>query len=203
MKVIIVGGGIAGLTLANALEKIPVPIKYVILEARDKVAPQVGAGIALAPSGCRILDQLQVYHDLAQLVHPVESSNVSDAQGLPLLAERSDVAKVVTARMSYPLGWVERRSVLQVLFENIHHKEWVRTEKKVDHVDHSRDPDKGVTVVCTDGSSYAGDLIVGADGAHSKIRSEMWRIVGQKICDVHDVQQQQAQFDRVKLNIIY
>ncbi|KAI3242676.1 hypothetical protein DTO012A9_632 [Penicillium roqueforti] len=190
LKVIIIGGGIAGLSLANAFEKAPVPIEYVILEARDTIAPQVGAGIALAPSGCRILDQLGVYDDLEQLVHPVQSSGVCDGQGKSLLPERSDTALLVTARMSYPLGWVERRSVLQVLFKHICHKKSVLTSKRMDRIEHSREQEKPIKVICTDGSFYEGDLVVGADGVHSKTRSEMWRVVEQNICDDFDVQQE-------------
>lgn len=55
-RVIIAGGGIAGLTLANALEK--ANINYVLLEARDTITPQVGASIGFFPNGGRILDQL-------------------------------------------------------------------------------------------------------------------------------------------------
>lgn len=32
------------------------------------------------------------------------------------------------------------------------------------------------SVVTEDGSVFRGDLIVGADGVHSRIRSEMWRL---------------------------
>jgi len=55
-RVVIVGGGIAGLTLANALER--AHIDYVLLEAREKIGPHAGASIAFFANGCRILDQL-------------------------------------------------------------------------------------------------------------------------------------------------
>ncbi|KAK5999341.1 hypothetical protein QM012_005559 [Aureobasidium pullulans] len=51
LKVIIAGGGIAGLTLANALEQ--ANIDYVLLERRDEIAPQVGASIGMLANGCR------------------------------------------------------------------------------------------------------------------------------------------------------
>lgn len=31
-------------------------------------------------------------------------------------------------------------------------------------------------VTCTDGTTYHGDIVVGADGVHSAVRSEMWRL---------------------------
>lgn len=35
----------------------------------------------------------------------------------------------------------------------------------------------GVTVQTDDGSVYQGDVAVGADGVHSKARSEIWRML--------------------------
>jgi 2-polyprenyl-6-methoxyphenol hydroxylase-like FAD-dependent oxidoreductase len=64
-KIIIVGGGVAGLTLANMLEKFD--IDYVLLEAYHDIAPQVGASIGMFPNGLRILDQLGCYEPIKKL----------------------------------------------------------------------------------------------------------------------------------------
>jgi 2-polyprenyl-6-methoxyphenol hydroxylase-like FAD-dependent oxidoreductase len=56
LRVIIVGGGVAGLTLANALQN--AGIDYVLLEQHGTVDPQIGASIGISPNGSRILDQL-------------------------------------------------------------------------------------------------------------------------------------------------
>lgn len=63
--------------------------------------------------------------------------------------------------------------VLKVLYDNIKDKSKVLIEKRVQDVKLS---DSGVTVRTSDGSSYSGDILVGADGIHSTVRSEMWRI---------------------------
>jgi len=55
LKVIIVGGSVAGLTLAHCLHHSN--IDFVLLEARKEIAPQVGASIVVLPNGARVLDQ--------------------------------------------------------------------------------------------------------------------------------------------------
>lgn len=79
-KVIIVGAGIAGLCLANMLEKFD--INYVILEAHSEVAPKAGAGIALLPNGLRILDQIGCYDQILKLPQQCQTELVCrDAKG--------------------------------------------------------------------------------------------------------------------------
>ncbi|MBE3049705.1 FAD-dependent monooxygenase [Candidatus Bathyarchaeota archaeon] len=61
-KVVIVGGSVSGLTLANMLEKFG--IDYILLEAHTKIVPQLGASIGLLPSGLRILEQIGCYESI-------------------------------------------------------------------------------------------------------------------------------------------
>jgi 2-polyprenyl-6-methoxyphenol hydroxylase-like FAD-dependent oxidoreductase len=72
-KVLIVGGGVGGLTLANSLQH--AGIDYLVLEARNEVAPQVGASIAIFANGGRILDQMDVYDDIFKHTEPTVTSN--------------------------------------------------------------------------------------------------------------------------------
>ena len=51
-------------------------------------------------------------------------------------------------------------------------KSKILSNKCVANIDHSDDK---VVVSFADGSSYEGDIIVGADGIHSAVRKEMWR----------------------------
>lgn len=64
LKIIIAGGSVTGLSLANMLEKFD--IDYTILEAYPQIAPQVGASIGLLANGLRILDQLGCYERLRE-----------------------------------------------------------------------------------------------------------------------------------------
>jgi len=94
-RVIIVGGGIAGLTLANALQH--AGIDYLLLEARADIAPQVGASIGLGPNGSRILDQLGCYNDIMALTVPIAYTASHKPDG-SLIRPKTDAFQLVQAR---------------------------------------------------------------------------------------------------------
>ena len=94
-RVIIVGGGVAGLTLANALQH--AHIDYLLLESRPVIDPQVGASIGLAPNGARILDQLSCFEDIEKETEPIELAGNHAANGDDLVC-RSDGFQLVSAR---------------------------------------------------------------------------------------------------------
>lgn len=84
-KVVIVGGSIAGLSLALMLERNG--IDFVILEAYSSIAPQVGASFGALPNGLRILDQLGCYESVLKMAeYPVDKLLFRDSQGQPLWA---------------------------------------------------------------------------------------------------------------------
>lgn len=79
-KIIIVGGSIAGLTLAHCLSKLP-NVDFVILEKRTEIAPQEGASIGILPHGGRILDQLGLFDEILRHVEPLTDAHVSYPDG--------------------------------------------------------------------------------------------------------------------------
>lgn len=79
-KVVIVGGSVAGLSLANMLQANS--IDYILLEAYPHIAPQVGASIGLLPHGNRILDQLGLFEKILALSPPVDSFNFRNKNGV-------------------------------------------------------------------------------------------------------------------------
>ncbi|GAB1319710.1 FAD NAD(P)-binding domain protein [Madurella fahalii] len=169
-RVVIVGGGVAGLTLANALEK--ADIDYVLLERRSDVAPQVGASIGIMPNGARILDQLGVWKRVKEESEPLRVFYSRDSNGTPL-CEPSAINLLGYTRMGYMTSWGERQKLLQALYENLEDTSKVLVNKSV--VDINHEP-KGVTAICEDGSSFSGDILIGADGVFSKTRTKMWEL---------------------------
>jgi 2-polyprenyl-6-methoxyphenol hydroxylase-like FAD-dependent oxidoreductase len=88
--VVIVGGSIAGLGLANMLQLNN--IDFIVLEAYPHIAPQVGASLGLLPHGNRILDQLGLFEKVLKLAVPVNHFNFRDENGV-LLAEHKNTAQ--------------------------------------------------------------------------------------------------------------
>ncbi|KAI0202487.1 hypothetical protein F4808DRAFT_459082 [Astrocystis sublimbata] len=166
-RVIIVGGSVAGLTLALCLER--AGIDYVVLEARREISPQVGASIGIFSNGARILDQLGVYDTIEKHVDPPIWNCMLTGEGR--LVQKLDSLLLMHKRTGYPVAFLERRQVLQILYEHCADQSKILTGKRVVGVDHL---DHGVKVRCEDGSEFAGDMVAGADGVHSQIREAMW-----------------------------
>jgi 2-polyprenyl-6-methoxyphenol hydroxylase-like FAD-dependent oxidoreductase len=68
---------------------------------------------------------------------------------------------------------MDRRQLVETLFDHLEDKSKVLLGKNVVSVEHSA---ARITVKCGDGSSYDGDVLVGADGVSSKTKQEMWRL---------------------------
>lgn len=189
--VIIVGGSVAGLTLANILERYA--IDYLVLEKHSEIAPQLGASLGLLPHGERILDQLGIFSRVEAISKPMEKVQFHGPDGLPLIAPLPfgmmveelfvypinhqylsvDTNSAISDRLGYSFRFLDRQQLLQVLFDSISDKYKIRTSSEVSKIDTL---DGHVQVDLKDGTSVNGDILVGADGVHSRIRDEIWRI---------------------------
>ncbi|ETS84422.1 hypothetical protein PFICI_02447 [Pestalotiopsis fici W106-1] len=170
-RVVIVGGGVAGLTLANMLEKLD--INYIILESHSEIAPAVGASIGLFPNGLRILDQIGCYERVLALPQRlITTSHNRNSQGKSL-SKISNVSEQLEIRHGYPVLFFDRQWLLKLLYDNLQHKERVALGMKVAKI---RLVGGSVQVITKDGQVVVGSMIVGADGVHSTVRDEMIRL---------------------------
>lgn len=191
VKVLIAGGSVAGLTLANILEQLG--IEYLVLEKYGKIAPDVGASIGIFPNGFRILDQLGCYDAIKGLVEGADAFqtlNMRNEHG-QVISELKDASKKFNARyvkhwhakvhtdnssLGYEPIFVDRQMIIQILYNNLRDKSKVLTKKGVTRVEQTTE---GVLVTTDDGRTFCGDVLVGADGIHSTVRREMWRLADQ------------------------
>jgi 2-polyprenyl-6-methoxyphenol hydroxylase-like FAD-dependent oxidoreductase len=168
-RVLIAGGGIAGLTLANALQH--AGIDYLLFEARDEFAPQLGASIGIGPNGGRILDQLGCYEDVMANTVPLDYTSSRNSEG-GYIRPKTDGFRLVQARSNYCMCFLDRQTVLRILAKHVWDSKKLLLSKRI--VEANEDSE-GVTIYCEDGTTYSGDILVGSDGAHSIVRREMWR----------------------------
>ncbi|KAI1926143.1 hypothetical protein LOZ66_000622 [Ophidiomyces ophidiicola] len=158
LKVIIVGGSVAGLTLAHCLDQ--ANIEYLVLERHANIQTNIGGSIVLMPNGCRILDQLGVYSLVEKSASPIRVAHTGYPDGY-----------------GFPVTILTRFQLLNALYAAFKDSSKIRTGCRVVKVELK---DKSVSVWTNDGQEYQGHIVVGADGVHSTVRSEIWRIADDK-----------------------
>ncbi|KAF5865068.1 hypothetical protein ETB97_005309 [Aspergillus alliaceus] len=167
-KVLIIGASIEGLTLAHCLHR--AGIDYVILEKRKEHAPTRDEPLMIMPNGSRIWDQLGVLDDMKELLEPMHTAYMT----IPGAGSyEMDFPKVLRERFGYPPLFLKKRKVLGMLYAALPRNDKVKLNKAIVRIEEGA---KCVRVVTWDGYSYEGDLVVGADGVHSKVRAEMSRL---------------------------
>jgi 2-polyprenyl-6-methoxyphenol hydroxylase-like FAD-dependent oxidoreductase len=84
-KIIVVWGGVAGLTLANMLENFE--LEYLLLEAHEDINAPTGAAIGLLPNGSFIMDQLGCYQAIEAAAQDgeLEDSHIRDSNAKSLV----------------------------------------------------------------------------------------------------------------------
>ncbi|KAK8012296.1 FAD/NAD(P)-binding domain-containing protein [Apiospora marii] len=172
-KVIIVGGGVAGLSLAHCLEK--ANIDYTILD-KGVIAPEWGTSISIHPNGCRILDQLGVLEEAEKHCVPMERFYNRGPTGHPF--DYDFFFQAVRSRTGYTTLTLERRKLLKSLYTTLKHKERIHEHSRVRQISEANGATK---VTLEDGTEHEGDLVVGADGVHSLCRELMWKKANETI----------------------
>lgn len=72
----------------------------------------------------------------------------------------------------YPIPVLERRRFLEIMYDGLSDKSFIKPHSNVVDI---IDSDDSVKVVLADGTVEEGDLVLGVDGVHSLVRSLMWR----------------------------
>nr|A0A2I6PIZ2.1 RecName: Full=FAD-dependent monooxygenase nodM; AltName: Full=Nodulisporic acid biosynthesis cluster protein M [Hypoxylon pulicicidum]AUM60051.1 FAD-dependent oxygenase [Hypoxylon pulicicidum] len=169
-KVIIVGGSLAGLTLAHCLLR--AGISHIVLERRSVIAPEEGASIGILPNGARVLDQLGIYEHIQDTTEPLSTAHIRYPDGFYFSSRYPEIIK---ERFGYPIAFLPRRRLLEILYTSYPDHSNIYTNKNVIKV---QSHDNQVSVLTEDGNTYRGDLVVGADGVNSRVLSEIWKLAG-------------------------
>ncbi|MDF7759353.1 2-octaprenyl-6-methoxyphenyl hydroxylase [Kosakonia cowanii] len=172
MSVIIVGGGMAGATLALAISHLTQGKLAVHLVEANAPGSQDHPGfdaraIALAAGTCQQLARIGVWQTLASCATPISTVHVSD---------RGHAGFVTLTAEDYRLDAlgqvVELHDVGERLFKRLQNAPGV-TLHCPDRVDHFTRSDEQVTVTLQSGRQLTGALLVAADGSRSSIAGQL------------------------------
>ncbi|KAJ5139324.1 FAD binding monooxygenase [Penicillium bovifimosum] len=166
--VIIVGGSIAGLSLAHCLQR--AGIECTVLEKRAQITAHEGASVGIMPNGGRILKQLGMYDAVEKLIEPMRVAHVRYPDGFHF---SNPYPEAMHEAFGFPMAFISRQALLHILYHGFPDKSKIHVGETVVRIDHHS---SGVQVHTRDGRSYKGDLIVGADGVHSCVRTQMWHL---------------------------
>ncbi|KAF4778492.1 hypothetical protein HER10_EVM0005774 [Colletotrichum scovillei] len=165
-KVIIVGAGVTGLTLAHCLVK--ANIDFVLLD-KGIVAPSFGTTITLQPHGCRILHQLGCLDAVMATCDVMGGAQCRDPSGRTFAS--NDFFGVVRKFAGYDTRTLDRQVFLRKLYERLPDHSKVHEKARVQEI---TEESSKTRVILADGREFVGDVVVGADGVHSKVREIMW-----------------------------
>ena len=163
MKILIVGGGIGGLTLGRALR--PLGHEIHIVERASAFKP-VGAGIVLAANAMRIMESFGLQDELLARGRTVGVGYITTATGRVL--SRADIGALRDRHG--PAVAIHRGALHEVLVNaNSENRLLTGTEPESIEADES-----GLRVRLSNGEESRYDVVVGADGIRSYVRDALF-----------------------------
>ncbi|UXP30973.1 FAD-dependent monooxygenase [Reichenbachiella agarivorans] len=156
----ILGGGIAGLTTALALQQIG--IQATIFESSPEIKP-IGAGLGLSKNALMAFEVLGIHDEICQRGNLLPGFAILDHKGNPI--KQTDNSQ---GRFS-SLCTIHRADLQQFLLSQLD-SSTVLLGKKLTDVD--IEPNK-TTLNFEDGSRYDTDYLIVADGIHSAVRKKL------------------------------
>ncbi len=162
-RVAIVGAGIGGLSAAIALRQHGFDVR---LYERAAELKEVGAGLTITPNGSRVLHHLGLGEALDGISSSAETQYMCDYESAKVFFRRPGSQKIFE-RYGMPQYQVHRNELLKILLEAVP-SACIELNKSCVGV--SQDANKA-KISFADGSSVEADIVIGADGIRSRVRS--------------------------------
>ena len=168
MRAIIVGGGIGGLTAALCLHR--AGWDTVIVE-RAQALEDIGAGIQLGPNAMKVMQQLGLETALIEAGFQPEAIELRmGVSGMDLI--RVPLAQTAIQKWGAPYVHIHRADLVRVLAEALEDRAPETLKLGLGLIRYSQ-TDSQITAHLSDGRELTGDVLIGADGIHSAVRTQM------------------------------
>lgn len=163
-KITVLGAGVAGLAVARALALRGAEVT--VLEQAEAIR-EVGAGLQISPNGARVLRALGLGDAFAAAGPRAEAVEMFDGENGARLA-RLDMARL---RPDAEYRFLHRARLIEILADGARAAGvQIRLLHHIDRVDLGDHPPRLITA---QGAELEADLLIGADGLHSKVREAL------------------------------
>jgi len=162
-EIAIIGGGIAGLTTAIALQKIGK--RPVVFEAAETIKA-LGAGLGLASNALQAFKRLDILEEVIDRGRILPAFTIFDQKG-------RQITKTDSKKLSRKYGidnFTIHRATLHHLLLSKLDAQQVFTDKKAIDIEQK---ENSVIIKFQDGSIHETNFVIVADGIHSEIRKKL------------------------------
>ncbi|KZV77655.1 FAD/NAD(P)-binding domain-containing protein [Peniophora sp. CONT] len=171
LRVAICGGGLGGLTLANALSR----TKDIAVDVYEATAEftEIGAGVSVRPRTLRFMAELGLFEDL----HAISGKPPgADKDGPAISSFGADKPDMELMSNDFVKGTVmlHRAQFHNVLFKHIPGHVGMHASKRLVSYTDPEDVNSPVILTFADETEAMCDLLVGADGVKSAVRATMY-----------------------------
>ncbi|WP_139956961.1 FAD-dependent monooxygenase [Flavicella sediminum] len=164
MTIDIIGAGIGGLTTAIALEQKGFTVR--VFEQAEKIQA-VGAGIILANNAMQVYQHLGLKTAIEKLGNPVSAMNITKANLSPL----SNIDLSYFEKKYQVKNTAIHRGVLQQLLIRELKSTEIHLQHKLTGICKNT---QGHTLQFDNGKEVQSEVLIAADGLHSKVRQELF-----------------------------
>ncbi|MBV9575834.1 MAG: FAD-dependent monooxygenase [Gammaproteobacteria bacterium] len=163
MKIIIIGAGIAGLTLGVACQRAGMEVK---IYEKASYLKNIGGGILLWPHGLRYLNWLGLSACVEEAYVAIKGYDIAGYQGHSITSDHYTDLYTLLGGEILPIerSYFQNKLLSQFATENLFLNKTCIAVSSHEQAAH---------VMFADGTMDTADLIVGADGIHSAVRKNL------------------------------
>ncbi|EPS42152.1 hypothetical protein H072_3903 [Dactylellina haptotyla CBS 200.50] len=163
--ILVIGGGLSGLSLSLFLTRFLPQATIKIYEARPASQPSTSGTINMTPNALRVLDHIGIYQSLIPDGYNFDT--------ISMMNHRFDTLATIPMAGAADFGYqalrIERSFIHLALLAKVKEQSQIEViyGSKCSSVSES---DSGVTVTFENGTTSTGDLLIACDGIHSTVR---------------------------------